>query len=136
MDSDERFMKQVLRLARRGLGLTSPNPVVGTLVVRNGQIIGSGYHKKAGAPHAEILALSKAGEGARGSTLYVNLEPCNHYGRTPPCTKAILESGIRKVVVGIHDPNPHVTGGGCRFLRSNGVEVQWGVLEEECARLN
>ena len=136
MDSDERFMKQVLRLARRGLGLTSPNPVVGTLVVRNGQIIGSGYHKKAGAPHAEILALSKAGEGARGSTLYVNLEPCNHYGRTPPCTKAILESGIRRVVVGIHDPNPHVTGGGCRFLRSNGVEVKWGVLEEECARLN
>jgi len=136
MDVDEIFMRQVLRLARRGLGLTSPNPVVGAFVVRDGQIIGTGYHKKAGTPHAEIGALSKAGEGAKGSTLYVNLEPCNHYGRTPPCTKAILGSGIRRVVVGTHDPNPHVTGGGCTFLRSKGVEVKCGVLEEECTRLN
>ncbi len=136
MDIDERFMKQVLRLARKGLGSTSPNPVVGALVVENGQIIGSGYHKKAGAPHAEIESISQAGERAKGSTIYVNLEPCNHYGRTPPCTKAILESGISKAVVGIPDPNPHVAGGGCKLLRSKGVEVKCGVLEEECTRLN
>lgn len=136
VDVDEIFMKKVLRLARRGLGSTSPNPVVGAFVVKNGQIIGSGYHRKAGAPHAEIEALSMAGERAKGSTLFVNLEPCNHYGRTPPCTKAILESGIKRVVVGIADPNPNVTGGGCKFLRSKGVEVKYGVLEEECTRLN
>ena len=136
MHVDERFMKQVLRLARRGMGSTSPNPVVGALLVKNGEIIGSGYHKRAGAPHAEIVALSEAGERARGATLYVNLEPCNHYGRTPPCTKTILESGIRSVVVGICDPNPHVTGGGCTFLDSNGVAVKCGVLEEGCTRLN
>ncbi len=136
VDVDEIFMKKVLRLARRGLGSTSPNPVVGALVVKNGQIIGSGYHRKAGAPHAEIEALSMAGERAKGSTLFVNLEPCNHYGRTPPCTKAILKSGIKRVVVGIADPNPNVTGGGCKFLRSKGVEVKYGVLEEECTRLN
>jgi len=136
MDVDETFMKQVLRLARRGLGSTSPNPVVGALVVKNGRIIGSGYHKKTGAPHAEIEALSKAGERAKGSAMYVNLEPCNHHGRTPPCTTALLKNGIRRVVVGMADPNPHVTGGGCTSLRSNGVEVKCGVLEEECTRLN
>ncbi len=136
MDIDERFMKKAIRLARRGLGSTSPNPVVGALIVKNEQIISSGYHKRAGAPHAEIVALSKAGERARESTLYVNMEPCNHYGRTPPCTGAILESGVRKIVVGMPDPNPHVPGGGCEFLRSKGVEVKCGVLEEECTRLN
>jgi diaminohydroxyphosphoribosylaminopyrimidine deaminase/5-amino-6-(5-phosphoribosylamino)uracil reductase len=136
MDSDERYMKQVLQLARRGLGSTSPNPVVGALVVKNGTIIGAGYHKKAGAPHAEIVALSMAGERAKGSTLYVNLEPCNHYGRTPPCTKAILENGLRRVVVGMADPNADVAGGGCEFLRAKGVEVKCGTLEEECTRLN
>jgi diaminohydroxyphosphoribosylaminopyrimidine deaminase/5-amino-6-(5-phosphoribosylamino)uracil reductase len=136
MDVDEIFMKQVLRLARKGLGLTSPNPAVGAIVVKNGQIIGSGYHKKAGAPHAEIKALSKAGKRAKGSTLYVNLEPCNHYGRTPPCTKAILESGVKRVVVGIADPNTNVVGGGCKFLRSEGVEVKCNVLEDRCIRLN
>ncbi len=136
MDIDERFMKKAIRLARRGLGSTSPNPVVGALIVKNDQIISSGYHKRAGAPHAEIVALSKAGERTRGSSLYVNMEPCNHYGRTPPCTGAILESGVRKIVVGMPDPNPHVTGRGCEFLRSKGVEVKCGVLEEECTRLN
>lgn len=136
MDIDERFMKKVIRLARRGLGSTSPNPVVGALIVKNGQIISSGYHKMAGAPHAEIEALSKAGERARMSTLYVNIEPCNHYGRTPPCTKSILESNVSKVVVGMPDPNPDVTGGGCEFLGSKGVKVKCGVLGEECARLN
>ena len=136
MDIDEIFMKQVLRQARRGLYSTTPNPAVGAIVVKNGHIVGSGYHKKAGAPHAEIEALSNAGERAKGSTLYVNLEPCNHYGRTPPCTKAILDYGVRRVVVGMADPNPDVSGGGCEFLRSKGVEAKCGILEEECGRLN
>jgi diaminohydroxyphosphoribosylaminopyrimidine deaminase/5-amino-6-(5-phosphoribosylamino)uracil reductase len=136
MDIDEGFMKQTLRLAKKGLGSTSPNPLVGALVVKDRKIIGSGYHKKAGAPHAEIEALSKAGKRAKGATLYVNLEPCNHYGRTPPCTKAILKSSVKEVVVGMVDPNPHVTGGGCEFLSSHGVKVKCNVLEEECKRLN
>lgn len=136
MNIDERFMRHALSLARRGLGSTSPNPVVGALVVKGDRIIGSGYHKRAGAPHAEVEAIAKAGNGTRGATLYVTLEPCHHYGRTPPCTKAILESGIRTVVVGIGDPNPHVEGGGAEFLRAQGVEVRCGVLEEKCARAN
>lgn len=136
MDIDEGFMKKTLRLAKKGLGSTSPNPLVGALVVKDRQIVGSGYHKKAGAPHAEIEALSKAGKSAKGATLYVNLEPCNHYGRTPPCTKTILKSSVKKVVVGMVDPNPHVTGGGCEFLSSHGVKVKCNVLEEECKRLN
>jgi diaminohydroxyphosphoribosylaminopyrimidine deaminase/5-amino-6-(5-phosphoribosylamino)uracil reductase len=136
MDIDEGFVKKTLRLAKKGLGSTSPNPLVGALVVKDRKIISSGYHKKAGAPHAEIEALSKAGKRAKGGTLYVNLEPCNHYGRTPPCTKAILKSSVKKVVVGMVDPNPHVTGGGCEFLSSHGVKVKCNVLEEECKRLN
>jgi diaminohydroxyphosphoribosylaminopyrimidine deaminase / 5-amino-6-(5-phosphoribosylamino)uracil reductase len=136
MNSDERFMKKVISLAKKGLGSTFPNPVVGALLVKDGTIISSGYHKKAGMKHAEVDALSKVGEGARGSTMYVNLEPCNHYGRTPPCTKAILESGVSRVVVGIKDPNKGVTGGGCEFLQSKGVDVRCGVLEEECSTLN
>jgi len=136
MDIDEGFMNKTLRLAKKGLGSTSPNPLVGALVVKDRKIIGSGYHKKAGAPHAEIEALSKAGKRAKGATLYVNLEPCNHYGRTPPCTKAILKSSVKKVVVGMVDPNPHVTGGGCEFLSFHGVKVKCNVLEEECKRLN
>jgi diaminohydroxyphosphoribosylaminopyrimidine deaminase/5-amino-6-(5-phosphoribosylamino)uracil reductase len=136
MNTDERFMIQALSLARRGFGSTSPNPVVGALVVKGGRIIGSGYHKRAGAPHAEVEAIAKAGKGTRGATLYVTLEPCHHYGRTPPCTRAILESGISTVVVGIEDPNPHVEGGGGAYLRAQGLEVRCGVLEEECARAN
>jgi len=136
MATDEIFMKKALMLAQKGVGRTSPNPAVGAVVVRDQQIVGSGYHRKAGAPHAEIEALSRAGEAARDATLYVNLEPCNHYGRTPPCTDAILRSGVRRVVVGSTDPNPHVTGGGCEYLRSKGVRVTCGVLQEECTRLN
>jgi diaminohydroxyphosphoribosylaminopyrimidine deaminase/5-amino-6-(5-phosphoribosylamino)uracil reductase len=136
MDTHERFMKKALALARRGLGSTSPNPVVGALVVKNGRVIGSGYHTRPGASHAEIEALSRAGDEAKGATLYVTLEPCNHYGRTPPCTEAILESGIRSAVVGMNDPNPHVRGGGCDYLRAHGVEVVCGVLEEECSSVN
>jgi len=136
MNTDERLMRQALSLARRGLGSTSPNPVVGALVVKDGRIIGSGYHKRAGVPHAEIMALREAGDGARGATLYVTLEPCNHYGRTPPCTKAILESGISTVVIGIRDPNPHVTGGGAAYLRAQRLEVRCGVLDEACEAVN
>ena len=130
------YMKMALRLARKGLGRTSPNPMVGAVVVRKGMVVGQGFHQKAGSPHAEPIAIAQAGKKAQGATLYVNLEPCNHFGRTPPCTRAILESGIKKVVLGMSDPNPGVKGGGADWLRSQGVEVVQGVLEEECRRLN
>ena len=130
------YMKSALRLARKGLGRTSPNPMVGALVVRKGVVVGQGFHQKAGGPHAERMALDDAGEKAKGATLYLNLEPCNHFGRTPPCTQLILERGISKVVFGMTDPNPRVKGGGAEWLRSQGVEVISGVLEQECRRLN
>jgi diaminohydroxyphosphoribosylaminopyrimidine deaminase/5-amino-6-(5-phosphoribosylamino)uracil reductase len=130
-------MKEALRLARRGLGRTSPNPAVGAVVVRDGRVIAGGYHRRAGTAHAEVNALADLEGSARpGDILYVTLEPCNHHGRTPPCTEAILKSRIKKVVVGMRDPNPNVSGGGCEFLRARGVEVATGVLEEECRRLN
>jgi diaminohydroxyphosphoribosylaminopyrimidine deaminase/5-amino-6-(5-phosphoribosylamino)uracil reductase len=107
------------------------------VVVRKGRVVAAGFHRKAGAPHAEVEALSQLkGNARQGDTLYVTLEPCNHFGRTPPCTRAILEKGLRTVVVGMRDPNPHVTGGGCEYLSRHGVEVVTGVLEEECRRLN
>jgi diaminohydroxyphosphoribosylaminopyrimidine deaminase/5-amino-6-(5-phosphoribosylamino)uracil reductase len=133
---DIQYMKMALRLARKGLGRTSPNPVVGAVVVRKGMVVGQGFHQKAGGPHAEPIALAQAGEKARGATLYISLEPCNHFGRTPPCTQAILESGIRKVVFGMADPNPTVEGRGADWLRSRGIDVVQGVLEEDCRRLN
>ena len=137
MDADKKFMRRALALARKGLGRTSPNPAVGAVIVRKGKIIASGYHRKAGENHAEVEALAKlGGKAERGDTLYVTLEPCNHYGRTPPCTKAILESGIKRVVVGMGDPNPTVAGGGCEFLSQKGVDVRIGVLESKCRRLN
>jgi diaminohydroxyphosphoribosylaminopyrimidine deaminase/5-amino-6-(5-phosphoribosylamino)uracil reductase len=136
-DPDKRFMKECLRLAKKGLGKTSPNPMVGAVIVREGRIIASGYHKKAGLLHAEAEALSKLGGKAEaGDTLYVSLEPCNHYGRTPPCTLAILKSGLKRVVIGMPDPNPNVSGGGAQFMRARGIEVRSGVLESECRRLN
>ncbi|MGD9073725.1 MAG: bifunctional diaminohydroxyphosphoribosylaminopyrimidine deaminase/5-amino-6-(5-phosphoribosylamino)uracil reductase RibD [Desulfobacteraceae bacterium] len=135
--SDEKFMRAALRQARKGLGRTSPNPAVGAVIVRNGKIIASGYHKRAGSGHAEIEALSKiGGRGKKNDTLYVTLEPCNHHGRTPPCTEAILSSGIKILVVGMKDPNPKVSGGGCEFLAEKGVEVRTGILEAQCRRLN
>jgi diaminohydroxyphosphoribosylaminopyrimidine deaminase / 5-amino-6-(5-phosphoribosylamino)uracil reductase len=134
---DEMFMKLALRLARKGVGRTSPNPAVGAVIVRRGEIIASGFHKKAGGHHAEIESLLQLGGSAQqGDVLYVTLEPCNHQGRTPPCTEAILRSGIRKVVVGMKDPNRRVAGGGCEFLAGKGIEVITGTLEEECRRLN
>lgn len=130
-------MKEALRLARRGLGRTSPNPAVGAVVVRDGKVVAAGYHKRAGTAHAEVNALTQLRDSAQpGDTLYVSLEPCNHYGKTPPCTEAILRSGIKRVVVGMGDPNPNVSGGGCEFLRARGLEVVTGVLEKECRRLN
>lgn len=136
-DKHEKFMRAALGFARRGLGKTSPNPAVGAVIVRRGQVVAAGFHRKAGAPHAEVEALNGLGGEARpGDTLYVTLEPCNHFGRTPPCTQAILEKGVRKVVVGMKDPNPRVKGGGCQVLSAQGVEVVTGVLEGECRRLN
>ncbi len=132
---DKRFMSRALRLARKGLGHTRPNPAVGAVVVKDGVIVGEGYHKGAGTPHAEIHALNAAGEMARGADIYVTLEPCNHTGRTPPCTKAILERGIKRVVIGAMDPNPSVVGGGGRFLADHGVCVETGCKEQECRLL-
>lgn len=132
----ERFMREAIRQAAKGLGRTSPNPPVGCVIVRRGQIVAKGYHGRAGEPHAEVEALRALGGAPRkGDTLYVTLEPCNHQGKTPPCTAAILKSGIRTVVVGTRDPNPGVTGGGARFLVDRGVEVVVGVLEPDCRRL-
>ncbi|MEC7641600.1 MAG: bifunctional diaminohydroxyphosphoribosylaminopyrimidine deaminase/5-amino-6-(5-phosphoribosylamino)uracil reductase RibD [Nitrospinota bacterium] len=136
MKQDEHFMQRALSLAEKGAGQTSPNPLVGAVVVKKGQIVGEGYHKKAGLPHAEIEALRKAGKRAKGARMYVNLEPCCHRGKTPPCTKAILASGIRQVVIGMRDPNPLVQGKGVRWLKKNGIEVIPGVLQKDCERIN
>ena len=133
---DEKFMRQALREARKGLGRTSPNPLVGAVIVRAGKVVARGYHRRAGLPHAEIEALGKLKTSRPGDTLYVTLEPCNHTGRTPPCTQAILKSGIKKVVIGMKDPNPTVAGGGCEFLKRSGIDVTKGVLETECRILN
>lgn len=133
---DERFMRQALVLGARARGLTSPNPLVGALVVRDGVVVGEGYHARAGTPHAERLALAAAGAAARGATLYVTLEPCVHQGRTPPCVPAVLEAGIRRAVVAVLDPNPRVSGTGMAALRQAGLEVTVGCLEEDARRLN
>ncbi|TMB28354.1 MAG: bifunctional diaminohydroxyphosphoribosylaminopyrimidine deaminase/5-amino-6-(5-phosphoribosylamino)uracil reductase RibD [Deltaproteobacteria bacterium] len=129
-------MLEALVEAERGRGRTHPNPIVGALVVSGGRVIACGHHERAGGPHAEVVALEKAGARARGADLYVTLEPCNHHGRTPPCTDAILASGVRRVVVGSIDPNPLVHGRGIRRLRGAGVRVDPGVLGEECDRAN
>ncbi len=134
--NDEHYMRLALRLAARGAGWVSPNPMVGAVVVRDGEIVGRGWHRRYGGPHAEVEALQVAGERARGATLYVTLEPCNHEGLTPPCTQAVLAAGISRVVIAMADPNPRVTGGGAAFLADKGVAVTLGVLEEEARRLN
>lgn len=135
-DTDIKYMKEALRLAKKGLGYTSPNPVVGAVVVKNDTVITRGYHMKAGAPHAEAIALKQAGKRAKGATLYTNLEPCCHYGSTPPCVEGIIEAGIRRVVIGMEDPNPIVKTRGIEILRKAGIEVTVGVLEDKCRRLN
>lgn len=134
--SDEAFIERALGLAELGRGLVSPNPMVGAVVVAEGRIVGEGYHEGPGQPHAEVLALREAGAAARGATLYVNLEPCDHQGRTGPCTQAILEAGIARVVASMRDPNPLVDGRGFAHLRAAGVEVREGVLRDEAERLN
>lgn len=136
MPVDEHYMRLALELAKKGEGFTSPNPLVGAVLVKDGEIVGTGYHARAGLPHAEIMALREAGEKAQGATLYVNLEPCCHHGRTGPCTEAIIAAKIRKVVVAMADPNPLVAGKGIARLRQAGVEVAAGVLEAEAGRLN
>ena len=133
---DAMYMRLAIDEAKKGIGRTSPNPSVGAIVVRDDTIVGRGYHRKAGTPHAEVNAIADAGEYASGSTIYVTLEPCNHTGRTPPCTKAILNAGLERVVVGMPDPNPSVEGGGCAYLKSQGIEVLSGVLEDECRAFN
>ena len=131
------FMKQALRLAKKAHGQTSPNPLVGAVVVQNGQIVGRGYHRKAGSPHAEIIALQKAGTHVRGATLYVTLEPCCHTKKqTPPCVPVLRYSGIERVVVAMQDPNPNVNGKGIRQLRQAGLDVEVGCLEKEAQELN
>jgi diaminohydroxyphosphoribosylaminopyrimidine deaminase/5-amino-6-(5-phosphoribosylamino)uracil reductase len=130
------YMKIALELAARGKGYTSPNPMVGAVVVKDGQIVGKGWHEKVGGPHAEVNAIDDAGEQAAGSTIYVTLEPCNHQGRTPPCTGKILSAGIKHVVMAMKDPNPDVSGGGADFLIRNGVTVESGVCEADALRLN
>jgi diaminohydroxyphosphoribosylaminopyrimidine deaminase/5-amino-6-(5-phosphoribosylamino)uracil reductase len=132
----EAFMRRALTLARRGIGRTSPNPAVGAIIVKRGKVIGEGWHRKAGGPHAEIEAISAASATLSGSTLYVTLEPCSHFGRTPPCADAVIKAGIRTVVVGMPDPNPLVGGEGIRRLEAAGVEVVTGVLEGECRAIN
>lgn len=134
--SQEYYMRRVLELAWKGAGRTSPNPMVGAVVVKNGRVVGEGVHKKAGSPHGEIAALRQAGKKAKGADLYVNLEPCCHHGKTPPCTEAIAAAGIRKVIAGMRDPNRLVNGKGFRQLRRNGVEVAVGELARECEKLN
>ncbi len=132
---DERWMRIALAQARRGEGLTRPNPPVGAVLVRNGRLLGRGFHRRAGRPHAEINALRAAGDAARGATLYVTLEPCSTWGRAPPCTEQIIARGIRRVVIGCPDPNPNHAGRGVRILRRAGLSVTVGVCGPECAGL-
>jgi len=133
---DQRFMQRCIELANRAAGQTSPNPLVGSVITQQGEIVGEGYHPGAGNPHAEVFALRAAGDRAQGATLYVNLEPCDHTGRTPPCTEAILAAGIMRVVVGSIDPDPRVSGRGIERLKQAGLEVTVGVEQAACDRLN
>ncbi len=130
------YMKRALALASKGRGAASPNPMVGAVLVKNGRIIAEGYHARCGGNHAEVVALKKAGDKARGATLYVTLEPCAHYGRTPPCVKRIIESGIKKVVVGMKDPNPLMNGKSIEILKKFGIAVESGILEDELQQMN
>ena len=136
VNSDPKHMSLAISLAKRAWGQTSPNPMVGAVLVKNGTIIGKGYHRKAGEPHAEINAINSAKCHIKGSTLYVTLEPCCTFGRTPPCTDAIMAAGIKRVVVGCLDPNPKHTGKGIDILRKAGIEVRVGIKEKECLEMN
>ncbi|WP_138160304.1 bifunctional diaminohydroxyphosphoribosylaminopyrimidine deaminase/5-amino-6-(5-phosphoribosylamino)uracil reductase RibD [Peptoniphilus catoniae] len=133
---DQEYMKLALDLAKGGMGYVNPNPMVGAVIVKNGKIIGQGYHQVYGKEHAEVNAINSAIEDPKGSTIYVTLEPCSHYGSQPPCSKKLIEVGIKKVVIGSKDPNPLVAGRGIKELKDNGIEVVEGVLEDECLKLN
>lgn len=133
---DVKYMKIALELARQGQGKTSPNPMVGAVIVRDHQIVGQGFHKKAGTEHAEILALQEAGENAQGATIYVTLEPCSHYGKTPPCAPALVKAGVKRAVIACLDPNPKVAGQGLKILQDNNIETTVGILREEALLLN
>lgn len=133
---DKHYMQMALNLAAKARGRTSPNPMVGAVVVKEGKVIGRGYHRQAGTPHAEVIALNEAGVEARGATLYVTMEPCCHYGRTGPCTEAVIKAGIARVVVAMEDPNPLVAGRGIKRIKEAGVEVTLGVMEDEARELN
>jgi diaminohydroxyphosphoribosylaminopyrimidine deaminase/5-amino-6-(5-phosphoribosylamino)uracil reductase len=137
--SDEHWMQRCIDLAKKAKGQTAPNPMVGSVIVKNGEVLGEGFHPKAGEPHAEVFAIRAAqtkGIDLSDATLYVNLEPCNHYGRTPPCSEAIVEAGIGNVVIGSIDNDPRVSGSGCDRLRSAGITVRTGILEQQCLELN
>ena len=134
--ADKKFMQQALDLAERGRGKTSPNPMVGAVIAKKGRLISSGYHRAPGKEHAEISALNKARKAARGATLYVNLEPCSHVGRTGPCTEALIAAGVKRVVIAVKDPNPLVNGKGIRILRRAGIRVETGLMREEAWLLN
>ncbi len=133
---DNYFMQECLKLAVKAEGKTLPNPMVGAVLVKKGKIVSSGFHKKAGSPHAEAAAINRAGGGLTETVLYVNLEPCSTYGRTPPCVEKIIDSGIKKVAIAVRDPNPIHAGKGIRILRQHGIEVKEGVLKKEAAYLN
>ncbi|MFT3802204.1 MAG: bifunctional diaminohydroxyphosphoribosylaminopyrimidine deaminase/5-amino-6-(5-phosphoribosylamino)uracil reductase RibD [Burkholderiaceae bacterium] len=134
--ADHQFMARALDLARRGLQTTSPNPRVGCVIVKDGEIVGEGWHRRAGEPHAEALALAAAAGRARGATVYVTLEPCSHFGRTPPCVDALIEARVGRVVAAMEDPNPFVNGQGLERLRAAGIDVRCGLLHEDAAELN
>jgi len=136
MKDDEKWMRHVLRLAKKGRGRTSPNPMVGAVLVKDGKVVGEGYHAKAGEAHAEIVALQQARGEAREAILYLNLEPCTHFGKTPPCAPQVIEAGVKRVVIGMEDPNPLVKGKGIEMMRKTGLDIEVGILEEECRRLN
>ncbi|PWU30904.1 bifunctional diaminohydroxyphosphoribosylaminopyrimidine deaminase/5-amino-6-(5-phosphoribosylamino)uracil reductase RibD, partial [Pseudomonas sp. RW407] len=133
---DQAHMARALELARKGLYSTHPNPRVGCVIVKDGQVIGEGWHVRAGEPHAEVHALRQAGDAARGATAYVTLEPCSHFGRTPPCADALVKAGVARVVAAMQDPNPQVAGQGLRRLAEAGIEVACGVLEAEAREVN
>jgi len=133
---EEKYLKLVLKLAKKGSGYTNPNPLVGAVIVKDEKVIGKGYHQGYGLPHAEINALREAGKKANGATLHVNLEPCCFFGKTPPCTDAIIKAGIKKVVISMKDPNPKVSGRGINQLKRAGIKIKTGILEEEAKKLN
>ena len=136
MKDDQKWMRLALKLARKGIGKTSPNPNVGAVVVKNGRLIGKGYHKKFGGPHAEVFALQEAGEAARGASLYVTLEPCFHFGKTPPCVDLIIARGLKRVVIATPDPNPLVNGKSIQKLKKSGIDVTVGIEQEKAQQLN